>query len=318
MSHFDIVSKVAAIQVDGIATGLRFNDLKDTFEAQANFSPQSNVAKKLRNTFDFLDRVFPKKNRILRNRSTIQSFATLASLVVDSGQADGCEERLRRFFESFTKELSHQVELGNAATDPDYLQFQTTLSANVKGGAKTRHEILLRKLLLFDPSFVEILGPESVTASGMEADIKRLGESVASKIESVNERYAAEKGQDLFKATNKTSAALMRLSKQITDYEAYKSFIDDMYFIFHEGIGQRLADKLPPTFADINNLRTALQHDVDHGKTSKVAAKKKQLGESFKKYSGESSPAGLAPDRFPIIQASLLRAVEAELQTLTW
>jgi hypothetical protein len=99
MSHFDIVSKVAAIQVDGIATGLRFNDLKDTFEAQANFSPQSNVAKKLRNTFDFLDRVFPKKNRILRNRSTIQSFATLASLVVDSGQADGCEERLRRFFE---------------------------------------------------------------------------------------------------------------------------------------------------------------------------------------------------------------------------
>jgi hypothetical protein len=124
--------------------------------------------------------------------------------------------------------------------------------------------------------------------------------------------------REYFKATNKTAAALNRLGKPITDYEGYKSLIDDMYFIFREGIGNRLADKLPPAFIDVNNLRTALQHDVDHGNNSKVAAKKRQLGESFKKYSGEVSPSGLAPDRFPIVQANLLRAIEEDLHTLTW
>lgn len=138
MAHFDTVSKVAAIEVDGIDTGLRYDDLRNTFEANSGFSPESNTGKKLKNTFDFLDRVFPEKNAILRNRSTIQPFATLASLIMTSGKSAGCEESLLRFFEHFVRELSRQVELGQRATDPDYIQFQGTLSANVKAGAKVR------------------------------------------------------------------------------------------------------------------------------------------------------------------------------------
>ena len=37
MAHFDIVSKVAALQVDGIETGLRYEELKATFESAAAF-----------------------------------------------------------------------------------------------------------------------------------------------------------------------------------------------------------------------------------------------------------------------------------------
>jgi hypothetical protein len=54
MAWFDIASKTAAIKVDGIDTGLRYDDLRSTFEAQANFSPSSNVARSLRETFDYL------------------------------------------------------------------------------------------------------------------------------------------------------------------------------------------------------------------------------------------------------------------------
>jgi hypothetical protein len=39
------------------------------------------------------------------------------------------------------------MELGQKATDPDYLEYQRTISANIKAGARIRHEIMLRKLL---------------------------------------------------------------------------------------------------------------------------------------------------------------------------
>lgn len=38
---FDIVSKVAAIEIEGIDTGLRFDDLKAIFDSQASFSDKS-------------------------------------------------------------------------------------------------------------------------------------------------------------------------------------------------------------------------------------------------------------------------------------
>lgn len=302
--------------MDGIETGLRFDDLEATFKANAMFSPESNTGKRLRRTFDFLNRVFPLRNSILRNRSSIQSFATLASRIVARGQDDGCEERLLAFFEHFGRVLSRQVELGQHATDLDYLEFQRTLSANVKAGAKIRHEILLRKLLLFDPSFMEILGPEAVVESGLQGDIRRLGESIGNLVEQANERYAAGHGKDLFKATNKTTAALRRLGKPIDDFDSYKSFVEDLYFLFHEGVGQRMAGNEPQSFVDVNDLRTAIQHDVDHGKSGAVAAKKKRLGQTFKKFGGDGSPKGLAPERFPVIQASILTALEQDLQQI--
>ena len=46
-AHFDIVSKVAAIEIEGIDTGLRYDDLKTTFESQASFSTRSNVAQQI-------------------------------------------------------------------------------------------------------------------------------------------------------------------------------------------------------------------------------------------------------------------------------
>jgi len=44
-SHFDIAAKVATIEIEGLETGLRFEDIKDVFEAQSNFSPTSAVGK---------------------------------------------------------------------------------------------------------------------------------------------------------------------------------------------------------------------------------------------------------------------------------
>lgn len=316
-AYFDIASKVAAIEIEGLDAGLRYEDLKAIFESQASFSAKSNVAQRLRNTFDYLDEVFPEPSAVLRNRSTIQSFVTLALQIVESGEAGGNEEALLAFFEDFGTKLARQVELGQQATDPDYLEFQRTLSANVKVGPKTRHRILLRKLLLFDPGWVEILGAQAVIMSGLSADIDRLGKSVASLVEKRNEEHSSRHGSDLFKTTNKTAAALTRLHQPISDFKTYSRFIDDLYFLFHEGVGERLAGRVPHSFEDVNLLRTGLQHDVDHGKRSAIAAKRKKIGQTFAKYAGETSPDTLAPERFPIVQASLLQALEQDLTNLT-
>ena len=60
-AYFDVAAKAAAITIEGTDAGLRFDDLKQLFEAQANFSNQSAAAKRMRATLDFLRRAFPKK-----------------------------------------------------------------------------------------------------------------------------------------------------------------------------------------------------------------------------------------------------------------
>ena len=72
------------------------------------------------------------------------------------------------------------------------------------------------------------------------------------------------------------------------------------------------------SFKNVNVLRTGLQHDIDHGRTSKVKAKRKDISQTFKKYSGFSSPETLEPGYFPIVQANLLGALRRDLDSLTW
>ena len=316
--HFDIVAKAAAVEIDGIDVGLRFDDLNAVFESQANFSDQSNTAKRLQVTLDFLDKAFDSESPYLRNRTVVQSLITLTSRLIASGKADGHEEALANFIEKFMDELSRQVELGQRATDPDYLAFQRTVNANVRTGPKTRQEILLRKLLASQPSFSTLLDPTSIAESGISAQIKKDAEIIIQLVGSINEKYSSEKGENLFKPTNKTVLSQHALWQQISSYEDYKALIDNLYFLFHEGVGQRLEGKRPESFKDVNLLRTGLQHDVDHGATSKVKAKKKNIAQTFKKYSGSSSPQTLAPEQFPVVQANLLAKLRPDLENLNW
>jgi hypothetical protein len=317
-AHFDVVAKVAAIEVDGIDTGQRFDDLKATFEAQSNFAMTSNVGKRLKATFEMLDEIFPVKDPSLRNRSTVQSYATLCAAVIATGKGAGSAPRLSRFFAEFAKNLAHQVELGRAATDTDYELFQSTLSANVKAGARTRHEILIRKLFAFDPQIAGLFGPPALAASGLGPEIGRIASRVGDLIATLNERYSSENAGDLFKATNKTAPALVNIGKPLADFEQYKAFVGDLYYLFKEGVGQRLTAGVPRSFQDVNLLRTGLEHDLDHGKAADVTKKKKRVADVFRSYSGESTPTALAPERFVVVQANLLRALEADLRNLRW
>jgi len=315
-AHFDIVSKVATIEVEGISTGLRYSDIKKVFDANVAFSPTSAAGKKLKKTFDYLNRVFSEPSALLRNRTVVQAFSTLVARVIDTGKADGHEAKVREFFERFMKELSAQVELGQNATDSDYISFQRSINANVRGGAKLRQEVLLRKLLIAAPNLADLFDPSIVAESGLRGRIGELGESLANLIAAANSAYSSKHGKDLFKPTNKTVQALSRIGKVAKDLAAYGSLIDDLYFIVHEGGGTRLSGVAPASFVDINLLRTELRHDVDHGDQGKVRAKRRKIGTAFSKYAGSPSPQTVGPERFAAIQANILTAVESDLHSL--
>jgi hypothetical protein len=131
----------------------------------------------------------------------------------------------------------------------------------------------------------------------------------------INASYAATHGDDLFMGTNKTTQALLAIGKPVSDLRSYSSLVGHLYFVFRESTGQRL-QTLPQSFVDVNALRTDLQHDLDHGEKGKVRAKRKKIGETFKNYSGIKVPQLLAAERFVLVQANLLSAIELDLTNL--
>lgn len=315
-AHFDIIGKVAAVEIEGIDAPLRFDDMRAVFESQAAFSATSAVAKRIHAALDFLARAFPKREGSLKSRTIVQTIITFACRLVETKKSNGLEKKTANFIRQFMKELSHQVELGQAATDYDFIRFQKSVNANVRGGARIRQEVLLRKAFLYDPDLADAFDSSAVQASGISARVKELGNVIAAQIGRLNSANAAKHGEDLFKSTNKTSQALLRLGKPVSGLGSYKEFIDNLYFIFREGVGQRLSGRTPESFNDVNSLRTDLQHDVDHGEKGKVVSKRKKIGQIFSKYSGAISPEVLDPSRFVLVQANLLTALELDLQNL--
>jgi hypothetical protein len=213
-------------------------------------------------------------------------------------------------------ELAEQVEMGQSASDSDYVTFQRSVSANVKGAARTRQEILLRKLFRIAPDLAEVFDPAIIAESGVSGRVTGLGDSIADLIAQINGKYAAKNGEDLFKATNKTAQAMLRIRKPAKDLPEYKSFVDDLYFLFRESVGTRLDNARPPSFTHVNDLRTDLRHDVDHGDAAKVRAKRRKAGSTFAIYAGNGTPDTLEPVKFPLVQSNLLSAIEGDLRNI--
>ncbi len=314
--HFDIAAKAVCIEIDGIEVGLRFDDMQAVFESQSNFSPASESARRIYSALDFLEQALEDENPKLRNRSFVQSLLTLSCAIVRASNHKGLEGSFGKFIDMFVESLSEQVELGHKADDKDYLDFQKTISANTKAGPRIRHHVMVRKLLSNFPEFAKCFGPDALQEVGVAQEVKVRAKAVSDQIFGINTKYQAAQGSDLFKMTNKTSFALQRLGAPIENFDDYKRFVEDLYFVFREGPGSRLDKTLPESFDDVNKFRTVLQHDLDHGKPGKVAKKHLDTGKAFLKYSGFESPSSVSDEAFIVVQANILNALSEDLQKL--
>jgi hypothetical protein len=309
------MAKVATLEVEGVGAGLRYADVKQVFESQANFSEKSQVAKRIMSALDFLASAIPAGTKTFRNRSVTQSFITLICHLQQSNELRAKKKVVAAFADQFVKELAHEVEKGREATDTDYISFQKSVNANVRSGPAVRHRVLLRKLFQFDPDVLDLMNEKVIASADFTGEIAALGKDIRNTIGLLNDAYAATHGSDLFKPTNKTTAAQHALSEPISSYMEYKNLIEHLYFLFWEGPGSKLTEK-PPSFVDINALRTELEHDTDHGRAKDVAKKKLRHGQVFQRYAGSTSPSVASPMRFPLMQLRLLNSLRSDLQRL--
>lgn len=315
-AHFDILAKVATIEIEGLDAGLRFDDIREVFLSQSTFGGTSAVAKRIKAALDLLNKAFKNKGSSLRTRTIVQSLITLTCRLVATGRSNGHETQLRKFFENLMTELAEQVEMGQSASDSDYVTFQRSVNANVKSGARTRQEILLRKLFRIAPDLAEIFDPSVIAESGVSGRIAVLGDSIVQLVDQLNGKHAAKTGEDLFKATNKTAQAFLRIRTPTKDLVVYEALIDDLYFLFRESVGTRLGGTWPLSFGHINDLRTDLRHDVDHGDAAKIRAKRRKAGATFTLYAGGGTPDTIEPAKFTLVQSNILGAIEGDLRGL--
>jgi hypothetical protein len=68
-------------------------------------------------------------------------------------------------------------------------------NANVRGGAKTRQEILLRKLFRLAPKLADVFDPSIIAESGVSGRISTMSESIVQLIDQLNKKHSARNGE---------------------------------------------------------------------------------------------------------------------------
>ena len=316
-AYFDILSKVFALEIEGLDSGTRFEEVKEVFLSNSNFSPKSATAKRVKAALDLLAMFTEKPTKRFRNRTIVQSVITLVCHLEKAGLDQSKMPIVSGFLDSFLTRLSEQVELGHEATDSELITFQRTVNANVRSGAKTRNDILLKRLFQTHPDIYDVFSDNTDMRSLIQKEIDEKARAIGDLITKINDVYAAKSGDNLFKPTNKTMSVLAgKLKEPITDFDGYKTLIENLYFLFREGVGNRLGDEIPASFREVNDLRTQIEHDVEHGKKQKISKKKKELAEVFERISGGKSPETLEPEKFSLTQANLFSHLVSDLRQL--
>lgn len=313
-AHFDVSSKAAAVELEGIEANLRFDEMKILFESQKTFSDKSAVAQRLTKALDFLNNSTPAGSKTFKNKTITQSIINLVCALGPDTVLKGKEKIFGDFAKAFVESLAKEMEKGHQATDVDLISFQRSVNANVRSGAQVRHRALMRKLFEWDPSILDASGVHALAVAGYDAELVATSQRISQLVHDINNVHAAKEGKDLIKPTNKTIKALSDMGASIKDKSGFKDLIDSLYFTFWEGLPHDFVK--PTSFGEIRTLRTEFDHDVDHGGAKKFKDKKQAVAATFERLAGVSSPELAGPERFSLAQLKLLRAVERDLQKM--
>jgi hypothetical protein len=319
-AHFVIVVQWLFVEARGIQPQMRFPQLEDFLRDNRKFSKESDLAKRARATLKYLEQAIPTRNSKLRNRANLLSVLMLASRVVNAGLHKGTAEAFGEFIEKFFSDLALEVERGPRSTDRELLIYQEAISYGSTGGdsISTRLRILVRRLVMSHPEFAPLLGDVLTHQNATSQALRDQVDDISTLLYRLNELYAAKNGEDLFKVTNESIAALKTLGSPVKSSVAYGKLIDALYVLLYEGSGACKRLPQPPAeFAmDVKFLRTGLRHDLDHGPEREVGKKRTRKADVFRKYSGKESVSECAPEDFLATQLRLLASTRAFISDL--
>lgn len=319
-AHFDIAIKWIFVEARGIQAQMRFKQLEGFLQENRTFSQKSDLAKRIKEALKYLDSAFLRKSDKLRNRANVLSVCMLASKVVRYNLHKGTTNLFAAFVESFFTDLASEVEKGVKSKETELLKYQEAITYDSTGGSSltNRINILSRRLVLKYPVFSPLLGGTSVETTATEKALSEYANAISDMIYTINKKYAADNGQDLFKMTTESIKATKTLPVPCHEAEQYGEFIDSLYFLIYEGSGScsRLSSPPPEFVMDIKFLRNILRHDEDHGSKREIEKKRKRHTKIFTRYSGRKTPAECGPQDFVATQLSVLSTLKSFLENL--
>lgn len=320
-THFEAVAKWAFVEARGIQPQMRYPQLESLLRENRVFSRSSDTARRISGALDFLNTAFPGRCSLVRNRANTLSICMLAGRAQAQKLIDEPYARaFREFIQTFFKQLAAEVEKGVKATDRELIRYQNAITSGSTGGdsIRARIEILTKRLATHDPLFSRLLGAYHEAGDALTRNLSELCATCRNTVYSVNRKYSAAHGEDLFKMTTDSSAALTTIGVPCRDLAQYGKFVDALYVLIYEGSGActRITSP-PPRFAmDVKFLRTAIRHDVDHGDGAEVRKKRLRASEVFARYSGKKSPEECGPDEILLAQTRILEAMHTFLARL--
>jgi hypothetical protein len=274
------------------------------------------VGKQVEAALKYLQAAFPSRCDWLRNRANVLSVCMLASHVVRHRLHNGTARKFGKFVSDFFQKLAREVEKGAASSEREMLDYQQAISYGSAAGdsINKRLNILVNHLATFTTAFAPLLGSKP----GADDKVSEAARFVRELIHATNDRYAASNGEDLFKMTNASAAALPVLAVPAKEPEQYGNLIDALYKVVYEGSGacKRLPAPPPEFVMDVKHLRTVLRHDVDHGDPNTAAKTRRRGSEVFAKYSGKKTPRECSSEEFLAAQLRLLRGAQDMLAKL--
>ena len=320
-SHYEIAVRWMFIESRGIEPRVRLPELEDFLKSNKTFSTKSSTAKIVNETLKYLDKAFSGSTASLKNKANTLSVCMLAARVKRELKDDKTAEKFGRFVEDFFTQLSAEVEKGTNSKDREMMEYQRAItSASAEAPSiKTRLRILTKRLAIFDSSFAFLIGSYPDADQTLHKGLAETSETIQELIQKINDKYSADHGKDLFKMTNRTTAALLKLKRPRKEQPQFEDLIDDLYFLLYEGSGsgKRLGNS-PSEFVvtDIKFLRANTRHDLDHGKPSEVAKNRKKKAAVFKKYSGKASIGECGEEELLTAQSKVLESTEEFLNEL--
>ncbi len=319
-AHFDIATKWLFIEARGIQPQMRFPQLEGFMRENSSFSLKSELAKNINESLKYLNKAFPEKCSKLRNRANVLSVCMLATRVIKQGISNNTAKNFGDFVENFFTKLGIEVEKGAQSKETGFLEYQEAISYGSTGGdsIKSRISILTRRLATDYSEFAPLLCSAPDEYSDDARDLSEKGKEIQKLVYDVNKKYSAESGEDLFKMTNESVAALSNVSAVCDNLKQYGEFIDNVYKLIYEGSGDCKRLPHPPAefVMDVKNLRTELRHDTDHGKSKEVIKKRKKTAAVFEKYSGKKTTSECGPEDFLVTQLRILTAMRDFLAEL--
>jgi hypothetical protein len=320
-THFETVAKWIFVEARGIQPQMRYPQLESLLRDNKTFSKSSETAKRISGTLEFLNRAFPEGCRVIRNRANTLSLCMLAGRTHAQGLTTEADAVLfRDFIQTFFAELAAEVEKGVKAADRELLRYQNAITSGSTGGDSitTRIETLTKRLATYNPRFAKLLAAYTAASDEVTRNLSELSASSRDAIYAANRKYSATHGEDLFKMTTESSAALTTIGEPCRDVTQYGKLIDALYFLVYEGSGScaRMPNP-PPGFAmDVKFLRTGVRHDVDHGDEGEIHKKRIRAAATFEKYSGKKTPEECGPEEFLSLQTRILQALHGCVTSL--